>query len=65
MPDNDHPFTDQDLDRLNEALQELTKAERLIEMGKRAGLDMSAQEQQAKDARSQALRFKQVFFPGR
>ncbi len=58
-------FTEQDLQRINEALAQLDTAQEIIEMGKQAGLDVEQQEERAREQRNQLLRLKNTFFPGR
>jgi len=61
----EHPFTEQDLERIKASLAELEQAERLSELAQRAGLDVSVQAERVREAKAQLLRIRQVFFPGR
>lgn len=59
------PLTDSDLDRINQSLAELTRAEQLIDTAARAGIDVTAQRERAKETKARLLKMKQAFFPGR
>lgn len=58
-------LTEQDLTRINSALTALEKADRVIDMATRAGIDVTMQRDRAKTSRDQLLRIKNSFFPGR
>lgn len=59
------PLNDLHLTEINSALLKLDLAFQQIALAKQAGLDVSAQEQQANATRDSLLRIKQVYFPGR
>lgn len=59
------PLTDEDLRGINEQLGKLDEASRLIDQAIRGGIDMSEQRKQTADLRSQLMRIKGSFFPGR
>ena len=58
------PLTENDLNRINEALTEIESAEGIIAQAKQAGIDLSRQEAQARETKEKLLRIKQAFFPG-
>lgn len=59
------PFTETDLEALNQRLDDLVEVETLIEKSVRAGIPMSEQTKRARELKEQLLRLKQSFFPGR
>ena len=59
------PLTDQDLNKINEALVEIESAEAIIAQAKRAGIDLTPQETLARETKEKLLRIKNAFFPGR
>lgn len=60
-----NPLTENHLAQINQGLDQVNVALQQIDMAKRAGLDVSAQEQQANDTRDKLLQLKNVYFPGR
>lgn len=60
----DSPFGPADLEEMRNQLRALDRAESIIARSKRAGIDVSALEAQARETREQLLRLKAAFFPG-
>jgi hypothetical protein len=60
-----NPFTEADLATWNEKLKELDTADLVMTKAENAGIDVSAQRAKSQEIRSQLLRLKQSFFPGR
>jgi len=58
------PLTAAHLEQIRNALDVITIAQQQVELAKRAGVDVSAQETQLKDAQDKLLRLKNVYFPG-
>jgi len=58
-----NPLTNVDLDKINQGIAHAQKALAQIELAKRAGLDVSTQEQQAQATLEQLKNLKQVYFP--
>lgn len=65
MPEQEQPLTEKDLTELNARLDDLRRAEALIQQAIRGGIEMTDQQRQVRDLREQLLRLKQAFFPGR
>jgi uncharacterized membrane protein YjjP (DUF1212 family) len=65
MPETGSPLTAEDLKALNENLERLDDASKIIDQATRGGIDMSEQRKQTQELRTQLLRIKQSFFPGR
>jgi hypothetical protein len=63
--EQDSPLTEHHLTKLNDALAQLSVADRHLQLAKLAGLDVTQQEKQAAETRDRLLRIKQVYFPGR
>ncbi len=61
----DSPLNDNDLNRINQSLDELNRAEQLIQTAKRGGIDVTAHEEKARETKARLLKMKQAFFPGR
>lgn len=59
------PLTDADLVELKKNLEELDKADKLIDQALRAGIDVGTQKDRAKEARDKLMRMKQAFWPGK
>ncbi len=59
------PLTERDLEQINNALVEIENAEGIIAQAKQAGIDLSRQENDARETKEKLLRIKQAFFPGR
>lgn len=59
------PLNEQHLADINNALQQLAEANRQIKLAKQAGIDVTAQEAEAKDTENKLRSIKQVYFPGR
>jgi hypothetical protein len=57
--------TDNHLIQVNNALDNIRLAQNEIDLAKRAGIDVTAQQKQLDDSKSKLLQFKQVYFPGR
>jgi hypothetical protein len=53
-----------DLENIKAQLRQLDEADSEIKRAKMAGIDMTVQEQQSKEARQQLLRIRQTYFPG-
>lgn len=62
---NDKILTEQNLQNINTGLEAAEQAERILELAKQAGMDVSQFEARAKQSRAQLLRIKNTFFPGR
>lgn len=58
-------LTEQDLARINTALASLDRADQVIDMATRAGIDVNTFKDRAKTSKEQLLRIKNTFFPGR
>lgn len=58
-------LTEQDLARINTALGQLDRADEVIDMATRSGIDVSTFKDRAKTSREQLLKIKNTFFPGR
>lgn len=58
-------LNEDDLTKLQSAIQKAERAEQIAEMAEQAGLDVTQQKQRAKETRDQLLRIKNTFFPGR
>lgn len=63
MAETQNPLTPEDLTRINDALDTVTTAEHQLALAKRAGIDVSAQEQQIARNKERLLQIKQVYFP--
>lgn len=61
----DGPLTENDLNQINAALEEIKSAEGIIAQAKRAGIPLERQEEQARETKEKLLRIKDAFFPGR
>lgn len=61
----EHPLTEEHLQQMNDGLVALASAKKQIDLAKRAGIDVAAQEAAMNDAHSQITRIKQTYFPGR
>jgi hypothetical protein len=62
--DLDNPFPPGTLEELITRLEELDRADRLIDRSIQAGIDMTAERKKSADLRTQLMRFRQSFFPG-
>ncbi len=58
-------LTEGDLSQIDGALAEIKDAESIIAQAKQAGIDLTPQENQAREIKEKLLRIKQAFFPGR
>ncbi len=58
------PVSELDLASAREQLKNLDLAEREIQKAKRAGIDVAAQEQQARELRVKLMQILQTYFPG-
>lgn len=58
-------LNEDDLTKLQSAIQQAERAEQIAEMAEQAGLDVTQQKARAKEARDRLLRIKNTFFPGR
>lgn len=58
------PLTIEHLSQLRNAQDIIRNAKDQIELAKRAGIDVSAQEQQIADTETKLAKIKQVYFPG-
>lgn len=63
--ENSAPLSNEDLKSLNEQLDKLKDADEIADRAIRAGIDVSEQKKRIADMRSQAIRIKQQFFPGK
>jgi hypothetical protein len=62
IPNN--PLTFEHLQQIRNALSTAAVAQQHIDLAKRAGIDVSAQEQLLKDQMAKLLAIKNVYFPG-
>lgn len=58
-------LTESDLGRINTALGQLQRADEVIDMATRAGIDVKQFADRSKQSKDQLLRIKNTFFPGR
>lgn len=65
MADPTGILTEEDFQRITKGIQDAEQAENIIALAKQAGMDVSAQEQRAKEGKAQLLKIKNTFFPGR
>jgi hypothetical protein len=66
MPEpEESPFTDADLANLNARLEDLNKADRIINRAMRGGIDVSTLRSTSTELREQLTKLKNAFFPGR
>lgn len=67
MPNGRRPevLTEEDLGRINTALEQLDVANEIIEQATQAGIDVNEFRERAKQSKDQLLRIKNTFFPGR
>lgn len=65
MANGPQVLDENDLNRIQNALQQSERAEQIIELAQQAGLDVEQQKERNKRARDQLLRIKNTFFPGR
>jgi hypothetical protein len=66
MPEpEESPFTDEDLKNLNARLEDLNKADRIINRAMRGGIDVSTLRSTSTELREQLTKLKNAFFPGR
>lgn len=61
----DNPLNEQHYQQIKDGLAQADEALRQIDLAKRAGLDVSAQEKQVAETKARLLSIKQVYFPGR
>lgn len=59
------PLGEADLEAMKSRLDDLAKAEAIIEKAIRGGIDMSGQRTKARELRTQLTQLKNSFFPGR
>jgi hypothetical protein len=59
------PLGDRDYDDIKARMKDLEEAERQIDKAMNAGLDVTAQREQAKQLRAQLTRIKQTYFPNK
>lgn len=62
-PINPNPLQQEHLDKINNALAAAEAGMQAIELAKRAGIDVSAQEKQLQDSITRLKSIKQVYFP--
>lgn len=65
MPEEDNPFTEDDLLELQNRMKDLDRADRIINRAMRGGLDMSTLRDTSSELRTQLTKLKNAFFPGR
>jgi len=58
------PLTLQHLEQIRNALDVINVAQQQVDLAKRAGIDVSAQETQLADSKGKLLQLKNVYFPG-
>jgi hypothetical protein len=61
----DGPLSEAHLAQLKAGMEAADEALRQIEMAKRAGIDMGAQEAETRALRDRLAQIRQVYFPGR
>ena len=60
-----NPLTDTDLEQINANLIQLKIADEQIKLAQQAGLDVTGLKDTANSQRSQLLKLKQTYFPGK
>ncbi len=60
---NPNPLTVEHLAQINDGLAGLANARKAIELAKRAGVDVAAQEATVNDTEAKLLRIKNTYFP--
>jgi hypothetical protein len=65
VEEEDSPFTEDDLARMQEQLKNLDRADRIINRASRGGIDVSTMSQTSRELRDQLTKLKNAFFPGR
>ena len=60
-----NPLTENDLDQINSNLIQLKVADEQIKLAQQAGLDVTGLKDTANSQRSQLLKLKQTYFPGK
>ena len=58
------PLIEKDLKEIDLRLDQLLEADEQIKLAERAGLDVTAFKDTARDQRNQLLKIKQTYFPG-
>lgn len=58
------PLTEEHLSQLNDSLLKLKALEGTLQRASNAGMDVSAQTEQAKEHKAKILKIKGAFFPG-
>lgn len=59
------PLTEADLEGINLQLDRLSELEQELKLATQAGVDVSAQKEEARQSREQLIRLKQTYFPGK
>ena len=65
MADTNEPLGESELQQMKDKLDDLAKAEAIIDKAIRGGIDMSTQRAKARELRQQLTQLKNSFFPGR
>lgn len=63
MADQNSPLNDTHLSQIQNALSVLDRAQQQVDLAKRAGINVDAEQQQITDTRSKLLSVKNVYFP--
>ena len=59
------PLTDADYEGIKGQLETLNELEEHLRQATQAGVDVTAQKEQARQSRDQLMRLKQTYFPGK
>jgi hypothetical protein len=62
---DESPFTEDDLAEMTRRLQELDKADRIIQRASRGGINVETLQSTSRELREQLTKLKNAFFPGR
>lgn len=65
MADDTGPLTEADFKEIQLQLSNLKEVKRQIELAARAGVDVTAEREKAKEAEAKLLQIRQTYFPGR
>jgi len=65
LMDGVSPLTEQDYERIRDAMADIAEAQRQLDLAKRAGIDVSALEAQLTEQAGKLRALRQVYFPGR
>lgn len=60
-----NPLSEQDYEGIKQQLETLSDLDEQLRRAAQAGIDVTAQKEQARQSRDQLLKLKQTYFPGR